>query len=137
MDGQPDKKGEWESFLKEQKEKAKRRAARRGMSAAQFALIATILDIDLPKPPPAYITKPAHEKILKPHVLGSYAKGEGYKYEINLESKGLRATSGSGANKKLSYAVQARVEFFKRAVNKGWIDDIKKFMPKNYPLLFK
>lgn len=133
----PTRKGEWESFLKEQKEKAKRRAARRGMSAAQFALIATILKIDLPKPVPAYIKKPDHERVLKPHVMGSFTRGEGFEYEINLESRGLRATAGSGAGKKLSFAVQARVQFFRRAVEKGWIDDIKKFMPKNYPLLFK
>lgn len=131
------KGGEWESFLQEQKEKAKRRAARRGMSAAQFALMGTILGIRLPKPIPKYIANPEHERVLKPHIMGSYARGERSKFQINLESKGLRLTKGSGANKKLSLAVQARVTFFRRAVEKGWIDDIKKFMPKNYPLLFQ
>lgn len=133
----PTRRGRWEDFIKEQKEKVKRRTARKGLSAGQFAVMAAFLDIKLPKPPAKYLTSPTVERIAKPHILGSYKRGKDKAFTINLESKGLRASSGSGASGKLMNATKARAAFFKKAVNKGWIQDIKKFMPKSYPLLFK
>lgn len=133
----PNNRSKWDDYVKGQKEKVKRRVARRGMSAGQFAVMAAFLDLKLPKQPAKYLRSPTVERLVKPHIMGSYKRGKKLDYTVNLESKGLKATRGSGANRFLIDAAQARAKVFKQAVNKGWIKDIKKYMPKAYPLLFK
>lgn len=131
----------WEQFVEESNIKTFARVANRGMTAAQFGFMADMLGIKIVKNRPSYLqTEHLRNKLksfLKPKYLNSGAQKLGFKTQIILESKGLKQTARLGAGQILVRQVNARTKFFRKAVNRGWINDIKKFMPKNYPLLFE
>lgn len=131
----------WEEFVQESNIKTFARVANRGMTAAQFGFMADMLGIKITKNRPGYLqTEHLRNKLkafLTPKYQNSEAQRLGFKTQIILESKGLKQTARTGAGQTLVRQVNARARFFQKAVKKGWINDIKKFMPKNYPLLFE
>ena len=56
---------------------------------------------------------------------------------IIMESKGFKMSARTKAQNKLMVATAARIKFFTKAIRKEFVKDLKGYMPKNYPLLFK
>ena len=127
------------SWLATQKEKTGRRVARRGLAAGQFHMMAQLLKIKLPRKTPSYITKnqSTQSSIVKPTLKPRITSGTGITTSIILESKGLRISGPTQAQYHLMRATAARQKLFTNAVRKEYIKDIKTYMPKNYPLLFR
>ena len=128
-------RAKWNEFVEESRIKTIAKVANRGMSAAQFGFMADMLGIKIveKRNRPKYL-KTAHlREKLTPFLMPRF---ESVQTVIVLESKGLKQTARTGAGAKLAKAAKGRVNLYKRAVKKDWIQDIKTFMPKNYPLMF-
>jgi hypothetical protein len=128
--------GEWARYLEQQKKKTGERILKRGLTASQFYWMGVLLNLKFPKQPPKYIKNPRHaQKVMK--FLKPRKGGRGSLYEILLQTKGFKMNRRLRVQPRLLLATKAREQFYKRAVRKEFIKDIKTFMPKNYPLLFR
>ena len=96
--------------------------------------MANALNIALPKLPPKYIIKPALAKIVKPRIK-SYIRGEGSKFEIMMQSKGLKVSKATQAQRILLMKVKGRITNFKTGIRKQLFNDMK-FKTSRYPLLW-
>jgi len=128
------RRNRWNEFVAEQEKKAKEKIALRGLAASQFYHMATALNLGLPKLPPKYIMKPALAKIVKPRIK-SYKRGEKSKFEIMMQSKGLKVSKGTQAQRILMMKVKGRITTFKTGIRKQLFNDMK-FKTSRYPLLF-
>jgi hypothetical protein len=126
-------------FVPQQLARADNKIKNMGISAGQFYWMGKALNIKLPP-------RIKSLKILKSSRIGSLVQpflacklktGKARKAFILMQSKGLKASANVGAQRKLLGATQARIKFFYRAMHNEWVKDLKKYMPKNYPLLFK
>lgn len=126
----------WGKWVAEQKEKTIQRILRRGLSASQFYWMSVLLNIKLAKFPPKYIMNPKNFKILK-RFLAPHKGAVGKSYQITMASSGFKMSGRTNAQRVLMIATKAREKFFQRAVKKELVKDMKTFMPKSYPLLFK
>lgn len=90
----------------------------------------------MPKQPPKYIKNSNLGKIVLPFLSPRIA-GSKKNSVIILESKGFKQSIHTAAQNKLMNATAARIKFFVKAIRKEFIKDLKGYMPKNYPLLFK
>lgn len=124
-------------YVQKQKAKATERILRKGLSASQFYAISVALNLPLPKKPPAYITKASHYQIIKKFIGNSNRKGFGSIYQLALGSKGLRFSRPTRAQANLTNSVNRRKKFFIDRIQGRTPKALKKFMPKNYPLLFR
>ena len=130
------RRNRWAEFIQQQKEKVKTRTAKKGLSASQFYFMSVLLGAPMPKQPPKYIKNSNLGKIVLP-FLSPRVAGSKKSRIIILESKGFKQSIHSAAQHKLMIATAARIKFFVKAMRKEFIQDLKGYMPKNYPLLFK
>lgn len=128
------RRNRWQQYIEEQKVKVKERLLHRGLSASQFYHMANALNLALPKLPPKYIMKPALGKIVKPRIK-SYIRGEGSKFEIMMQSKGLKVSKATQAQRILLMKVKGRITNFKTGIRKQLFNDMK-FKTSRYPLLW-
>lgn len=128
--------GGWAKFVKEQKEKTKERVARKGMTAGTFYWMASRGKIQFPRKPKAFkeISSNAVRKLVHP-TTRAVESGTGFKYTMMVESQGLKVAKVHSLQYKLTGQIGSRIKFFKTNMRRGFLKDMKKFMPKNYPLL--
>ncbi len=124
-------------YIQKQKAKAKERILRKGLSASQFYAMSVALNLPMPKKPPAYITKASHYQIVKKFIGNSKRVGVGSIYQLSLGSKGLRFSRPTRAQANLTNSLNRRKKFFIDRIQGRTPKALKKFMPKNYPLLFR
>ena len=131
-------KRKWNDYVAEATRKTEQKMDMRGLAASQFGFMADLLGITgIPKRKrPAYLQTEKLRKQVMPFIRPR-RQGRGFQFSIILEGKGLRITSRTNAGGRLFRQAKARVSAYRKAVRNEWIKDIKKFMPKNYPLLFK
>jgi hypothetical protein len=129
------RRNRWNEWVAEQEKKAKQKMELRGLAASQFYHMARILNLPLPKKPPKYIMKPALAKIVRPRIK-SYKRGEKTKFEIMLQSRGLKVSKGTQAQRVLLMKVKGRITNMKNGLRKQLFDDIK-WRTSRYPLLYK
>jgi hypothetical protein len=128
--------GRWARYVETQKAKTAERILKRGLSASQFYWMGVLLNIKFPKTPAKYIRDPKHaQKVVK--YLSPRKGARGKLYEILMQSKGFKMSKRLQMQSKILRATKSRETFFMRAVKKEFVKDLKTFMPKNYPLLFK
>ena len=127
---------DWNQFIDEQKKKVKERLAKKGLSASQFYWMSVLLGTPMPKQPPKYIKNSKLGKIVLPFLSPRIA-GKKKDRHIIMESKGFKMSARTKAQNKLMAATAARIKFFTKAIRKEFVKDLKGYMPKNYPLLFK
>lgn len=124
-------------YIQKQKAKAKERILRKGLSASQFYAMSVALNLPMPKKLPAYITKASHYKIVKKFIGNSKRVGVGSLYQLSLGSNGLRFSRPTRAQANLTNSLNRRKKFFIDRIQGRSPKALKKFMPKNYPLLFR
>ena len=127
---------DWGQFITEQKQKVKERTAKKGLGASQFYWMSVLLGQPLPKDPPKYIKNSNLGKLVLPFLSPRIA-GSKKDRRIILESKGFKQSIHTRAQKTIMICTAARINFFVKAIRKEFIKDLKGYMPKNYPLLFK
>ncbi len=130
--------GGWEAFVNLQKKKTNERIANIGTTAGIIYYMGKKGNIKFPG------TVKGEKKIVKgnarKNVINKVAgrgQGKQREYVFTAESDGLKMAGVNGIQKVLNIATGKRAKFFVDNVNKGFINDIKKFMPKNYPLIFQ
>jgi hypothetical protein len=127
----------WGDFVAKQRQKTIDRVAKRGLTAGQIYIMAKKGSIPLP---PLRNEKVFNgEQVQK--IAGKKVKARGYgqqrEYTFEGESVGLKLSGIHQVQKVLEISTKARIKFFVRALNNDFISDLKHYMPKNYPLLFK
>lgn len=137
LGGRGNSDGEFKRFVQEQKDKTNIRIARRGMSAGVFYFMGVKGMIPFPKTPKAHkqISSSVVRKTVAPTTRVKI-NGQGEQYSIMVESSGMQVAKHNNLQRKLTGAISQRIKFFKTNVRRGFTKDMKKFMPKNYPLLF-
>jgi len=113
----------------------------RGITAGQFAAMAQKAGLKfrvqgLGKDKYKAMTSSAVQRIVGPRSRG---KNTFQKFQAAIEvgSSGIRMSAKRGVQHKLMLATRARVNLYKnQAVKKGFINDMKHWMPSRYPLLF-
>lgn len=128
--------GRWARYIAEQEKKTTERILKRGLSASQFYWMGVLLNLRFPKMPAKYIRNPKNAKLVT-KFLSPRKGARGKLYEIIMESKGFKMSGRTQAQRKIMMATKSRETFYKRAVKKEFIKDMKTFMPQKYPLLFK
>lgn len=124
-------------YIQKQKAKANERILRKGLSASQFYAMSVALNLPLPKKLPAYITKASHYQIVKKFLGNSKRVGVGSIYQLSLGSSGLKFSRPTRAQANLTNSLNRRKKFFIDRIQGRTPKALKKFMPKNYPLLFR
>lgn len=124
-------------YIQKQKAKARERILRKGLSASQFYAMSVALNLPLPKKLPGYITKASHYQIVKKFLGNSKRIGVGSLYQLSLGSSGLRFSRPTRAQANLTNSLNRRKKFFIDRIQGRTPKALKKFMPKNYPLLFR
>ena len=128
--------GKWARYIEEQKIKTARNILKRGLSASHFYWMGVLLNIKFPKMPAKYIRNPKNARFVTKFL--SPTKGaRGKLYEIVMRSKGFKMAGKLRFQSKIIKATKARESFFIKGVKKELVKDMKTYMPKSYPLLFK
>ena len=129
----------FQALLQEYERRTDSKLKYRGLGASQFYFMAEQLGIQM-------TGRIKQKKIVSSKVLGAKIKPflqtkkfqrPKFMYSIRAGSAGLRQSRHSNAQRVLMLSTKARINFFKKAVKNEWTKDLKKYMPKNYPLLFK
>jgi len=130
--------GEWPKYIFGQERKADKIIARKGLTAGVFYWMAKEGKVRFPRQPKGAnlmrskeVTKLVRQSI---RVKDKKVKND---YTLAIASVGMKVAGRAGLQRKLDDSIQRRQKLFLDSMQKGFIDDLKKFMPKYYPLLFK
>lgn len=129
----------WGEFIPKTKQKVDRKIQNIGMAGGQFYWMAKNIGLPIPggKVKGQRLLQKSSvrskvSKFIKPRL-----RSKKHNSTITLLSSGMKVSRYVQAQNKLMAATKGRLSFFKRSVKNGFTKDLKKYMPKNYPLLFK
>lgn len=130
--------GEWPKYILGQERKADKIIARKGLTAGVFYWMAKEGKVRFPRQPKGGSLMRSKEvkKLVRQSVRVKNTKSKN-DYSLVIESKGMKVSGRGRLQGKLNDAIYRRKKLFLDSMEKGFIDDIKNFMPKYYPLLFK
>jgi len=129
---------EWNHFVEEQKVKAIKRNARKGITAGVFYAMAKKGKIAFPTKVKGekFISKSEVQAKVRQYV-STRESGQNYSYSILLESTGFKMAGRQRLQSKLSLSTSGRIKYFDNNMKKGLTKEIKRLMPSRYPLIFK
>lgn len=134
-----DGKGKFQALMSEYEKRTQSKLKYRGISAGQFYFMAKTIGIPMTGriKSEKLISRNEIGQKLKPFLQSKRFNRPRFMYSIRVGSSGVRQSARTNAQRVLMLSTRARITNFKRAVKKEWTKDLKTYMPKNYPLLFK
>lgn len=130
--------GEWQKYIFGQERKADKIIARKGLTAGVFYWMAKEGKVRFPRQPKgaSLMRSKAVQKLVRQSIIVNNSTSKN-NYSLVIESKGMKVAGRGRLQRKLNDSIGRRKKLFLDSMEKGFIGDIKEFMPKYYPLLFK
>lgn len=128
----------WGEMMPKWKSTVDRKIPNIGMGKGQWYWSAMKLGLKLPRPVggEAKLLKPRIRSLVQPFIRPRKVVRKREASYI-IETRGADITKHTRGAYALNSSASGRIKFFKMNVKKGFINDMKNYMPKKYPLLFK
>jgi len=131
-------KAKFTRYVDQQRNRVDRKIDRIGMGRGQWYWHAMRFGLMLPGSVPheAKLLKPKIRALVNPYIKPK-TKIVKRVCQYTIETSGAKVTGHSDGAMAINIATKARMNLFRTAVKKEFVKDIKHYMPKKYPLLFR